>query len=180
MENEEPIVEVVSDANGFTGAGFAGATLGNRGTEVTVTTQTDHEHLRTLAIFHYIFAGMNGIGAMLGAAYVCFGSFVTAGALNGLSRGGGGAPPAPVGWFIILTGATIMLFALATVVMEISTAISLQRGKRKLLCTICSVLHCLNIPLGTALGVFTLIALNKPGIKLFFENQKAVSKQPSV
>lgn len=161
MEDEQPVVEVVSN--------------GDQNASESVVTQADHDQLRMLAIFHYVFAGLNGFGALLGALYICMGSFITAGAFNGLGGGGGAAPPAPAGWIIIGTGSAIMLWALLTVALEVAAAVSLQNGKRKTLCIICSILHFLNIPLGTALGIFTLVALNKPGIKTFFEQQKTRS-----
>lgn len=134
-------------------------------------TKADHDHLRILAIFYYVFAGLNGFGALLGMIYVGMGSFITAGAFNNLG-GGGGPPPAPAGWFVIGFGAMILAFTLGAVALEIFTAVSLQNGKRKTLCIICAIFHCLNLPLGTALGIFTLVALNKPAIKAFFEQKK--------
>lgn len=66
----------------------------------------DDEHLRLLAIFHYVVAGMQALFAsfpiihfFIGAAMV-FGSF---------GSKGGEAPPAAVGWFFMLFAGGWML-----------------------------------------------------------------------
>ena len=135
----------------------------------------DHDHLRTLAIFHYLAAGMNGLGAVFGILYVGFGSFVSSGVFNSLG-GGGAAPPAQLGWFFIGTGAFMIVFAMATTALTIAAAVNLQNGTRKWLCITASVVHCLQIPIGTLLGAFTLVALSKPAIKGFFDGKKKQSK----
>jgi len=131
----------------------------------------DHDHLRTLAIFHYLAAGLNGLGAVFGILYIAFGTFVSSGVLNGLG-GAGAGPPAQLGWFFIGTGTFIIVFALATTALTIAAAVNLQNGTRKWLCITASVVHCLQIPIGTLLGAFTLFALSKPAIKGFFDGKK--------
>ena len=131
----------------------------------------DHDHLRMLAIFHYLAAGMNGLGALFGIMYVGFGSFISSGVLNGLG-GAGAGPPAQMGWFFIGIGAFIVVFAMASTALTIAAAVNLQNGTRKWLCITASVFHCLQVPIGTLLGAFTLVALSKPAIKGFFEKAK--------
>ncbi len=53
---------------------------------------------------------------------------------------------------------------------------SLLQNKRWTFCFVMAILLCLNPPLGTILGVFTIVVLNRPSVKeLFGRNEPASS-----
>ena len=53
-------------------------------------------------------------------------------------------------------------------VLMIMTGLNLQRRKGHTFCQVVAGLTCLSIPLGTILGVFTFIVLNRPEVKVMF------------
>ena len=122
-------------------------------------------HLRLLAVFHYVFAGLGLLGLVfLGLHYALMQSVVEM-----AERNPGGNPPpeaflAIFVWFYVLMG----LVCLAGVVLNVLAARSLQTRRRWLLCAVVAGLNCLQVPLGTVLGVFTLVVLNRPGVRPAF------------
>ena len=48
----------------------------------------------------------------------------------------------------------------------------LGEGKNGTFCLVVGALHCVGFPLGTALGVFSILVLNRPGVKAWFEARK--------
>jgi hypothetical protein len=64
------------------------------------------------------------------------------------------------------------LFLLLKMVLEFVAARSLPQFRRRTFCMIVAALLCLNIPLGTALGVFTFIVLTRASVGERFEKAK--------
>jgi hypothetical protein len=122
----------------------------------------DQSSLESLAIFHFVYAALIALGGciVLGAMLFGFGlmSSVTSSATH--LRGGG-----------LLTGGVFMvvLICVAAVLflkafLVFYSGVSLRRTKHKTLSQIVACLCCLNFPMGTVLGVFTLLTLGRPSV----------------
>jgi hypothetical protein len=130
-------------------------------------TPQDAEHLRLLSIFYYIVAGLQ-------ALFACFPiiHFVVGGALLVGGGASGQREAAPLmavgGFFMVLAGALILLgwtFAGCAAF----AGRSLAQRKRYVFCMVVAALEIvLCIPLGTILGVFTIVVLVRPQVKAAF------------
>ena len=69
----------------------------------------------------------------------------------------------------------MLLLGLAAV--EFFTGYSLSMRKNYVFCFVIACLTCLKMPLGTILGVFTILVLNRPTVKEMF-NQAPVDRRP--
>ncbi len=127
----------------------------------------DQEHLRLLAIFHYVVAGLAACFAVFPLLYSIIGGFLLY-AAHHPGPGNQEAPPAILGWIFIVLGA---LFFLAGATMAICILIagrSVSLCKRYSFALVVACIECLFIPFGTILGVFTIIVLSRESVKALF------------
>lgn len=132
----------------------------------------DEQHLQTLSILHYVYAGLTAVISLAGLFYVAIGA-VTLDAPQGNT-----APPSPppeLGWFFICVGGCITLFGWSHAVLDALAGRFLARQKYWIFCLVVACIDCMNLPLGTLLGIFTIIVLVRPTVKERFE---ALSARP--
>jgi hypothetical protein len=125
----------------------------------------DEEHLRLLSILYYIWGGLVACGSCFGALYAIIGGGVMTAAAT---QGGHDGPPAFVGVMFFLVGAFIVLVVGTIAVLSILTGRNLARKQNHTFCFVIACLSCLSVPLGTALGVFTIVVLMRPSVKQLF------------
>jgi len=126
-------------------------------------TQSDANNLRLLSVFHYVYAGLLGFGAMVFAIYVVMGIAMVA------APGSGGKDVQMGGGFLIAFGLIVMAAIGGKAALLLVAGRSLAKHRRHTLCVVAAVLSCLAMPLGTVLGVFTLVVLFKPVVRGEFE-----------
>jgi hypothetical protein len=126
----------------------------------------DAEHLRLLSIFWYIAAGLFALFGSFPLIHLGIGLFML---LSPRSFGGpGGGPPAFMGWMFTCMGGAFVTFGWTTAILAFLTARALPQRRRILLCQIAAGIACLQVPMGTILGVFTFIVLSRPTIRNTF------------
>jgi len=125
----------------------------------------DAEHLRLLSIFHMVLAGVMAFFSCFPLIHVAVGVVTLFG---GMSSSNG--PPAFVGLFFILIGGFFVLSGWTLAGFLFYAGRCLQQRRRLTLCMVVAAGSCIFMPLGTILGVFTLITLNKPSVKALFES----------
>jgi hypothetical protein len=64
-------------------------------------------------------------------------------------------------WFYLFFGAALMAAALLNVL----SAIFLQTRRHRIFSMVVASLNCLQIPFGTALGIYTIIVLSRPSVE---------------
>lgn len=126
----------------------------------------DLEHLKLLAIFHYVVGGLAALFAFFPVIYVAVG--VLAVYAPGTMDSEGDALPAMFGWIFIVIGAGLMLLGWAFAVFTILTGRYLARKVHYLFCMVIAAIECMFMPFGTVLGVFTIIVLAKSSVKKMF------------
>ena len=127
----------------------------------------DNEHLRLLAIFHYVVAALAALLSFFPLLYSIVGGFLLY-AAHHPGPGNQEPPPAFLGWIFILLGA---LFFLAGVTMAVCILIAggcLSRRKAYSFALVVACIECLFIPFGTILGVFTIVALSRESVRALF------------
>ena len=125
----------------------------------------DEEHLRLLSILYYVKGGLMACGTCFGIGYATImGTVFTA-----ASQSNNG-PPVFVGPLIFVIVGFIMLLVAALAVLTIWAGRSLAQKKHYTFCFVMAAILCVvSIPLGTALGVFTMVVLLRPSVKQLFK-----------
>ena len=124
----------------------------------------DREHLRLLAVFHFVVAGLAALASFFALVMIGAGAL----ALDIWRRYPEDAPPELGAWFVIAIGAFWLLVALSFVAAAIVAGVSLLKTRRYTFCLVVAAVACLFVPFGTILGVSTLVVLNRPSVKALF------------
>jgi hypothetical protein len=129
----------------------------------------DADHLNLLAIFHFIGAGLALLGILfLLAHFAIFHAFF---ANPKMWENQKQAPPpaeffAIFQWFYLFMG----LWFLTSGVLNVISGLCLRARKHRTFSTVVAGINCVHMPLGTVLGVFTIIVLNRTSIRGLYEN----------
>jgi hypothetical protein len=138
----------------------------------------DEEHLRLLVIFHRIMGIMTIIFSSFFILYLyfiksffsdpkVFSQIPNAGTIN--------IPPQELFSFF-LTIASVMTFLGCTLgILTLISAQFIKYRKNRRFIIVVACINCLSIPVGTALGVFTLIVMMRNSVIRIFENKSYTS-----
>ena len=129
----------------------------------------DDEHLRLLGIFHYVCAGMAALFACFPIIHLVLGLMMV---LNPRVFGPIKEQPPPfIGWFFVIFASGIMLAGWTFAGLVAWAGRCLGRRKHYTFCLVTACVACLFMPMGTVLGVFTIIVLMRPSVKTLFASQ---------
>jgi len=129
----------------------------------------DKEHLRLLAIFHYIAAGLAALFSFFPLLYTTIGAIFIFVARHGTSKPGEELPPEFLGWIFVGLGSFLFLLGITMAICILIAGRCLSRHKHYTFALVMACIECLFIPFGTILGVFTIIVLSRDSVKAFFE-----------
>jgi hypothetical protein len=130
------------------------------------------EHLRLLSIFHYVFAGVLAVMACIPLIHVALGLAMVF-APRSFNGGHGASPPMFVGWLFVLIGGCFIVFGWVAAVLLAWAGRCLAVRKHHTYCLAMAGVACVFMPLGTLLGVFTILLLTKPEVKAAFGSPAA-------
>ncbi len=126
----------------------------------------DTEHLKILSICYYVMSGLSLLSLIACVLYVVIGGLMMSGQMTG--SGATSAHAASeirmMGGFFLVIGISGTLFVAAIAILEFFVAKKLVRRESKMLCFVVAGINCLNMPLGTVLGVFTFLVLSRPSV----------------
>jgi len=137
----------------------------------------DAEHLKLLAIFHYVFAGMAALFGSIPIIHVIIGIMMVSGKIpmGPPASSSAGAPPplmpSDFGWFFIVIGGGIVLLSWVYAGLVFYAGRCLSARQKRTFCFVMACISCLHVPLGTALGVFTMLVLQRPTVQALFARQ---------
>lgn len=123
----------------------------------------DEKNLDLLAIFHYVLGGLTALFACFPLIHVAVGLALVFGKLDGPNP-----PPAVFGWLFVAIGGFFVLAGWALAVAIAVAGAKLKRRTSRTYCLVVGALECMLMPLGTVLGVFTLLVLMKDSVKGIF------------
>lgn len=126
----------------------------------------DLEHLRLLAVFHYVVAAFVGLFSLFPVIYLVMGVAMLTGRFPDSQASE--APFNFVGWFLVLFAATWIVCGLTFAICLIYAGRFLVQQRRYLFCLVMAGLSCTFMPFGTALGVFTILVLMRPSVRELF------------
>ncbi len=135
----------------------------------------DKEHLRLLAIFHYVVAGLAAVFSFFPLLYTTVGAIFIFAARHGTPKPGEELTPEFLGWIFVVLGLLLFLLGIAMAICILIVGRCLSRRKHYTFALVMACIECLFIPFGTILGVFTIIALSRESVKeLFAAAQRAL------
>ena len=126
-------------------------------------TASDQSALDSLAIFHFIYAGLLALTGLVVIAIGALGTAVVASAAHRHGSGflAGGA------FMIVMFVVAGFIFLKAGIVAF--SGFGLRKARHRTVTQIVACLCCLNVPLGTILGVFTLVVLSRPSVLALYQ-----------
>jgi hypothetical protein len=123
----------------------------------------DLEQLKLLAIFHYVAAGMAALVACIPVMHFFMGLALATGALGDSDPG-----TRPVGFGIMAFAAFFIVAGWTFAALVAFAGRSLQTHRRYTYCLVMAGIECIFMPVGTVLGVFTIIVLVRDSVKALF------------
>jgi hypothetical protein len=124
--------------------------------------RADRDQLQLLGIFHIVYGGFAAVAGLVTFAYMCAVGFAAAVGEDGSAFAGG---------FVVFVGVVVCaLFVLKGLVLAASGH-GLLHHKWRTLSQIAAGLACLNIPMGTALAIFTFIVLDRTSVRALYAGQ---------
>jgi hypothetical protein len=133
------------------------------------TSAEEIKQVDLLSMFHYILGGITALFSCMFLIHIFIGWAMVSGTFFHDAKGGG--PPPAFGWLFVIMGAVFMVLGWSLAVCMLVAGKKLKQRKNRIFCMVVAGIECMQMPLGTVLGVFTLIALNKDSIKEMFAQQ---------
>ena len=131
--------------------------------------EKDVSTLDLLGILHYVLAGIIGLFSSFFILYIVMGV-----ATLTMTFPGNGPqemqPPAFMGWFFIVPGAITVLLDWGLAIVTFLSGRKLRQRKHRTFSVVVAAIECVFMPLGTVLGVFTLMTLMKPSVREAYES----------
>lgn len=122
--------------------------------------------LKLLSIFHYVVAGIMALFSLMPVIHVVVGVLMLTGVLDDPNAGEE---------LSFVLGLVFVIFPLVLIVLGMTLAVCLAVAGRRLarqehytFCLVMAAVACIFMPVGTVLGVFTIIVLNRPSVKALF------------
>ena len=127
----------------------------------------DAEHLKLLSIFYFVLAGLGVAGlGFLGVHFAFMRLFFHPDVLKNQKDG----PPPDV--LIKFMAAAYIFGALVIIVgsiLNLLSGIFIRQRRNRMFSLVVGGLNCLHVPLGTLLGVFTIITLTRDSVRRLYE-----------
>jgi hypothetical protein len=137
----------------------------------------DNEHIRLLSVFHFVVSGL----ALFGMAFLCLHYFMMSSIFSNpemwKAKDGAGAPKEFFDvfvWFYLFMG---VMFAVACIA-NILSGLFLRQRKHRMFSLVVAGLDCVQIPFGTALGVFTIVVLLRDSVRESYNSVETIPTMP--
>ena len=128
----------------------------------------DSEHLKMLVIFHYVLGGLSALGACVPIIHLVVGLAMVTGAIPLPLPEDDPFFPMAFGWFFVIIALLAIVCGMTLAICILLAGRKLQQRTGHTFCFVVACFMCMMFPFGTALGVFTLIVLNRPTVKALF------------
>ncbi|RCS49150.1 hypothetical protein DTL42_11445 [Bremerella cremea] len=135
--------------------------------ESPVSLREDEYQLRLLSIFYFILAGLTALIGCFPLIHVAFGFVMI---IAGAAANAHPAGPAPLlgGMLFMLIGGAIFIICQAIAFCTFLAGRFLRSHQQHTYCLVIAVIICFSFPVGTVLGVFTILVLVRPEVRRLF------------
>lgn len=133
----------------------------------------DAEHLKLLSIFYYVWAGLAAVGGCFPLIHLSIGLLMLL-SPERMGENAGEAPPAALAWIFIAAGAGMSLLLWTGAVCNVLAGRFLKQRRHYIFCLVIAGLNCIQVPLGTVLGVFTFVVLMRDSVRTSFDGAAAM------
>jgi hypothetical protein len=121
----------------------------------------DREHLRLLAIFHYVVAGLAALFSFFPLLYTTVGAIFIFAARHGTPKPGEEPPPELIGWILAIVGSLLFLLGIAIAICILIAGRSLAKRTRYWFAHVVACIECLFIPLRTILFILCFLLFDR-------------------
>ena len=125
----------------------------------------DQEHLKLLAIGHYVVGGIGVFFACLPLIHLTLGLAFLFGGIEDFEGAAAEEVPAFIGLLFAIIGGIFFLFGQACAWCVIYSGRQIAQRKKHTFSFIIGCVNCMFFPFGTILGVFTIIVLSRDSVK---------------
>ena len=133
---------------------------------------TNNEHLNWLSISYFVFGGLSLMVALIMLIYtIVFGAILSS---PGIRQEMDATEPV-VGYvfgIISIVFLVIFIFVLAIGILQIIAGFRIRQKRNRIFNIVIGILALPSFPLGTALGVFTIIVLSRPSVIAMFQHEQ--------
>jgi hypothetical protein len=130
----------------------------------------DRDHLKLLVVFHFVFAGL----ALVGMGFLCVHYAIMHTFFSNPGIWKSQQQDIPIKtfldafiWFYLFMGVLL----LTGLVLNVLSAFFLAQKRHRLFSLVIGGLNCLQIPFGTALGIFTIVVLSRDSVRRLYSGQ---------
>jgi hypothetical protein len=131
--------------------------------------KVDADHLRLLAIFHFVVAGLAIVGLGFLLLHYTLMHAVIANPEMWKNQKGGGPPPeqffAMFKWFYLFFGTLLVAGGLGNLI----SGVFIRKKKNRIFSLAVAGINCVQFPFGTVLGVFTFLVLLRDSVREIYE-----------
>jgi len=129
-----------------------------------VATSADLDHLRLLYIFHYVYGGIACLCSGFPLIYVAVGIALATSSPDEQAK--------VVGPIMAVIGGVASFMGLVVSLLTLYSGWCLSKYRNRVFSIVIAAIHCMNFPIGTALGVCTILVLVRPTVQaLYAENE---------
>ncbi len=136
-----------------------------------LTPSKDVEHLRLLSIFHYVVGGIGALFACFPLIHVGIGVMMVANPETIGPGTQGQEPTAWIGYLFIGFGMVAVIIGWALAICTILSGRYMAKRQKRTFSFVVGAISCTFVPIGTVLGVFTLIVLSRESVQRLYEKQ---------
>jgi hypothetical protein len=124
----------------------------------------DADHLNLLSIFHFVGAGLALVGVLFLIAHFEFIHFIFMNPQVWQNQKGGPPPQQIFGVLIVFYIIGGIWFVISAI-LNVMSGLFLHARKNRTFSLVVAGINCVHMPLGTVLGVFTIIVLLRPSVR---------------
>jgi hypothetical protein len=135
----------------------------------------DLEQLKMLSTGYYVYAVITALFACLPFIHFFIGIAMIFGAFEGETN----PPPPFVGWLFAGVGGVLIILGWTLAICTYLSGKYIKQQKNYTFCFVFACINCILAPLGTIIGVFTIIVLLRESVKSLFNGKTvAANYQP--
>lgn len=136
-----------------------------------VQAAVDEEHLRLLALGHYIQGGIAALNMSFALIYAGFGAAMLINPHWFTGANTTAAEAITMGWVFLVIGLTVTGIGWTYGGLTAYSGRCIAQQKHRTFSLIMGLLNCMWMPLGTVLGVFTFITLGRPSVRELYSGE---------